>query len=463
MTVQTRIMLFIVGSGFLASLLFSLVVFYEMVEQPFNLLDAVLREEGTRVVRSLAQRPGSTAMPTGNRQDLGVDQYWLEVRVGGDNQLLFRSPLAEAIRIAPLPPGAVAILHPQKVDRASLLPWQKNNQPVLRMLAFSLDMAGRTFWVQIGRPMEQLQEEIQELIFGLLAGLIFSTLVLSALSRSVANKILQPVQEIKDLARDISEQNLSRRIPLRDPGDEINELAETINLMLDRLQHSFDRQRGFLYATSHELKTPLATIRLAVDELFARESESATVPFREDLLRIARQSLRLERLVKDLLTLSSLETVTGLVWKPVDLSALLCSLVEDFRELAEAQGVSFKCDIAANCLVQGESEKLQRAVVNILDNALKFNREAGQVEVSCLLEDDWVVLAVSNTGFGVTAAELAQVFDPFYRGEKSRALEFGGFGLGLAIVEKTVTLHQGQISYACDADMVTMTLRLPRC
>lgn len=449
MTVQTRIILFIVGSGFLASLIFSVVVFYEMAEQPFNLLDTVLQEEATRVVRTLVNAPKKVGERKGEVQPLGLDQYWLEVWDAEDGRLLFRSALASQIRLASLAPGSSAIMHPLIVEKRRMLPWQKGNSPVFRVKTLALDMEGQDFRVQIGRPMEKLNEEIWDLFFGLLAGLIFSTLVLSAISRYVARKILQPVQQIKELAKEISEHNLSQRIPLREPGDEVNELAKTINMMLDRLQYSFDRQRGFLYATSHELKTPLATIRLGVDEIFSRETASVSAPVWDTLLRISHQSFRLERLVNDLLTLSSLETLTGIECHPVDLSVLLHSLVEDFGVVAEESHIGINCAIKPDCRVQGSSKMLHRALANLLDNALKYNEEGGQVDLSCSQVDDSVIVTVANTGAGVTEEEMPQVFDLFYRGEKSRSSEFGGFGLGLAIVKKIIDLHKGNVSFTC--------------
>ncbi len=462
MTVQTRIMLFIVGSGFLASLLFSLVVFYEMVEQPFNLLDTVLQEEGTRVVRSLVDSP-ETLMTERGRQNLGIDQYWLEVRGAVNNSLIFRSKLAEDIPLVALPSGSVAIVHPQLEGIVQDQPLDKNNHPVLRMISFLVERAGQHVRVQIGRPMEKLNEEIGEVVYGLLAGLIFSTLVLCAVSRWVAKKILQPVQHIKELARDISEQNLSRRIPLQEHGDEISELARTINLMLDRLQHSFNRQRTFLYATSHELKTPLASIRLAVDEIFSRETAGGLALVQEDLLRISKQSYRLERLVKDQLTLSSLEMMAGCNRSPVDLSSLLGSLVEEFTVLAEERGIDMQSMIEPNCVVQGDREKLHRALVNIFDNALKFTRKRGGIGISSVLRPDTVVIIFTNTGAGLDEAECKEVFDPFFRGEKSRALEFGGFGLGLTIVKKIIELHQGSVTFVSGLEQrTTVMLHLPR-
>ncbi|MDD2463070.1 MAG: HAMP domain-containing sensor histidine kinase [Desulfobulbus sp.] len=463
MTVKTRIMLFIVGAGFFASLLFSVVVFYEMVEQPFNLLDTVLQEEATRVVRLLVSHPQGSGEEEMSSQTLGLEQYWLEVTDQKKNQVLFRSDLARQVQLAPVPADASAIARPVAVDASVISPWDKSRRPIFRVKTFAINRDGHFFRAQIGRPMEKLNEEIWELFFGILAGLIFSTLILSAISRYVAGKILQPVQQIKDLAKAISEKNLDQRIPVQEEGDELNELAKTINLMLDRLQNSFDRQRGFLFDTSHELKTPLATVRLALDEIFTLDKESVTGQVWDSLLRANNQVFRLERLVKDLLTLSSLEALAGLECHPVDLSTLLNSLVEDYGFLAEDLHIGIKVTIEPHCLVHGAAEKLQRAFVNLFDNALKFNVEGGRISVTCSHQGDTVEVIIANTGTGVAEAALPQVFDQFYRGEKSRATEFGGFGLGLAIVKKTIALHQGHVTFESGLGAITkLTVRLPR-
>ena len=289
------------------------------------------------------------------------------------------------------------------------------------MLSFRVDEGGKQFLVQIGRPMEKLHEEIWEVVYGLLAGVIFSTLVLSAISRAVAKKILRPVQEMQNLARDISEQNLGQRLPCDKTGDEINELAQTMNSMLDRLQYSFDRQRSFLYATSHELKTPLATIRLAVENIASREPSQELLLMQEDLGKITEQNYRLERLVKDLLLLSSLETRTGLDGGPVDLSALLDSLVEEFSAIAQSRDITLQATIEPNCVVPGDGEKLYRVLVNLFDNAIKFTPEGGRIEIASALQEESVVICLVNTGCGVAESACDEVFYPvFSRGEITR-------------------------------------------
>jgi signal transduction histidine kinase len=290
----------------------------------------------------------------------------------------------------------------------------------------SIESDGRSFIVQIARPMEKLDEEIRDLLFGILAGLIVSTLALIAISRFVAGRILHPIGRMKDLAQEISEQNLDQRIPAGDGRDEFSELARTINQMLDRLQHSFQRQKDFLFDTSHELKTPLTTIRLAVDEIDASDHESLPTFVLENLLRLKTQVLRMERLTKDLLNLSSLETLTRIDPKHVQISDLLSSLVEEYKFLAGARNILTEIRLPGRLVIDGDGKKLHRAFSNILDNAVRYNVEGGRIELTGDRTADRVTITIGNTGPGVAEDEIPKVFDQFYRCEKSRSTDHGG-------------------------------------
>jgi signal transduction histidine kinase len=310
---------------------------------------------------------------------------------------------------------------------------------------------------------EKLEEEIWKLVLGIFSGLVFSTLVLIALSRIVAGKILRPIGQMNDLAKTISEKNLDQRIPTGEGRDEFSELAKTINEMLNRLQSSFVRQREFLFDTSHELKTPLTTMRLAVDEILDSDREDQHSIARDNLHRLRSQVLRMERLVKDLLNLSALETLTEVETNPVQITSLLSSLAEEYRFLAEANIITMDVCIPEQLVVHGDAEKLRRAFSNILDNAVKYNVEGGRIELTGDQSSAELTVSVANTGPGVPEAEISKVFDQFYRVEKSRSIEHGGSGLGLAIVKKIVELHRGKVKFESQQKGWTrVTVSLPR-
>jgi signal transduction histidine kinase len=445
MTVKTRITLFIVGAGFVSSLLFSVVVFYELIEQPFDLLDTVLKEEASRTVRMIVKTPEKTDPAELDTLYRELDRYWLEISDRESGKILFRSKLAELTTLPPVPPGgksiAKAVIAKSQVD----LNHEKDQEVTFRIRSFLFTLNGNTFLAQIARPMEKLEEEIWELVLGIFSGLVFSTLALVAISRFVAGKILRPIGRMKDLAQDIGEKNLDRRIPVGDGQDEFSELARTVNRMLDRLQYSFKRQRDFLFDTSHELKTPLTTMRLAIDEICIHDLEAAPLNTEENLFRLKNQVLRMERLVKDLLNLSALETLTRLDRKPVPIASLLSSLAAEYRFLADARQITMETHLSERLIIQGDAEKLHRAFSNILDNAVKYNTDGGRIELTAAPSAAGAAVTVFNTGPGIAEAEIPKVFDQFYRVEKSRSIQHGGSGLGLAIVKRIVELHGGTV------------------
>jgi two-component system OmpR family sensor kinase len=463
MTIKTRITLFIAGTGFIASLLLCVVVFFELIEQPFELLDTVLKEEAYRTTRMIVKRQRESEPPPPDSAAHAIHAYWIEIYDQGTNRMLYQSSLAKSVKLSPVNPGSSAIASVAIPSGQIDLGQDNSHEVTFRVRAFLLTLDGRTYIVQIARPIEKLEEEIWELVLGILSGLIFSTLALIAISRFMAGKILQPIGAMKDLAQDISEKNLDQRIPAGKGRDEFSELARTINRMLDRLQYSFARQRDLLFDTSHELKTPLTTMRLAIDEICTYDGENLPSFAEEKLFQLNSQVLRMDRLVKDLLNLSSLETLTSIDPKPVNITELLSSLAAEYQFLADAHNIKIDIRLPDRLLIQGDAEKLNRAFSNILDNALKYNVDGGRIEVIGDQSGVDLTITVTNTGPGVAEAEIPKVFEQFYRVEKSRSAGYGGSGLGLTIVKRIVELHGGKVELESQQGAWTrVTVSLPR-
>lgn len=447
MTIKTRITLFIVGTGLLSSILFSVIIFFELIEQPFDILDSVLEDEAHGIASMIVEKETGSDLISLNSISKTMDKYWIEIYEPSADKVVFKSPMADLVKLPQIKPGSGSIIK-------TTAPYGRNNvdhgekqKLTFRVRTFSIAAEGRSFVVQTAMATEKLNEEIWDLVLGILAGLIFSTMLLIVISRFLAGKILQPIGQMKDLAQDISEKNLDQRIPRGEGHDEFSELAETINRMLDRLQYSFVNQKNFLFDTSHELKTPLTTIRLAVDELCTYNGENFSLLARDNLLRLKNQVLRMERLVKDLLNLSSLETMAYIDLKPVQITEILSSLEEEYKLIADAHKIKIDIRLPEKLIVPGDREKLYRAFSNILDNAIKYNIDGGRIELAGSQNEDKVTVTISNTGPGVAEDEIPKVFNQFYRSEKSRSVRHGGSGLGLAIVKRIVDLHSGTVKF----------------
>ena len=401
-----------------------------------------MEEEANRAAELVSAHMGNAESEPTKLDNEVLYDFWLKVFERGAGHLLYQTPLGASVDLAPIAPGESKTVGCSMPTGSSK---DLNCRPdtTFRLKAFSIDVAGNGFVVQIACPMDKLWEEIWELVFSLVAGLILSGLVLIAISHYVAGKILQPIGKMKAMAKDISEKNLDQRLPVGREKDEFNELARTINRMLDRLQHSFENQRNFLFDTSHELKTPLTTMRLAIEEVCTSDIEKLPDATSENLMRVNEQVRRMDRLVKDLLNLSALEMSDAIEQSPLPVASILTPLVDEYRFLAEARHIRIDCRLSEFGVINGDGETLTRAFSNILDNAIKYNMEGGWISVEGDQGDGWLTIIVTNTGIGVPEEDLDKVFDQFFRVEKSRSFTHGGAGLGLAMVRRIITLHGG--------------------
>ena len=466
MTVRQKNSLLNTAAGFLSSLVFSCIILWEMIEQPFRIIDSELETVAQRAVGIVSKSEKKSWGKGDSILDdplfVGDERYWLKIYDQNTGQPVYRSHLATLIDIPEPAPGSSATVS-AIIPRGKIrLGQDRRNEVTFRVKGSKIVVDGRTFLVCVGRPMEKLEEEIWDIVIGVVSGLAFSVLLLTAISYFVAGFILKPVKIINDQARDITEKHLDRRIPVSGDRDEFNALAQTLNQVFDRLQHAFLRQKRLLADASHELKTPLTMIRLALDEIRSAHGENPPGLQAESLARLTEQVLRMERLVKNLLDLSSLEIAGTTTENPIDVVKMLESLMADYRFLADTRNIQIDARLPEQLIVKGNAEKLNRAFSNILDNAIKYNVDGGRIEVVGDQSGVDLTITVTNTGPGVAEGEIHKVFEQFYRVEKSRSLQHGGSGLGLAIVKRIVELHSGKVTLESEQGAWTrVTVCLP--
>ncbi len=298
------------------------------------------------------------------------------------------------------------------------------------------------YLVQIARPLNREEGFLNNLasVFGMLvlAGLILALLGGWLITRTALN----PVQNLTKTARNISTTDLSQRIHLSGPYDELYQLGETLNQMLDRLEKGFQGQQEFLNAASHDLRTPLAVIR-SYSDILNRWGKNDAEIIRESLPAIAKAVSTMERLVNDLLLLAKMQSKPSL--KPVSilLHELVSEVVRESQAIAESITITLQETVPI--MVEADEFYLGRALWALMDNAIKYNHPGGLVTVSLSLNDkEEAVISVSDTGPGISAPELPKVFERFYRGDFSRS-SGKGFGLGLALAKEIVGAHRGRI------------------
>ena len=445
MKIRNRITLWITGVGLLAGFFFSLVVFYEMIEQPYRLLDAELASQAHAVLADFApatETPAASRRPPTVMKSLDRS-YWIKV-FDEKHALVFASSMA---RYADLPlyhkrhGYTVTIAIPRQVIN---LGQDDGNEVAFRVRSFTLRAGGRSYLVQIAKPMEKLAEEISGLLISLFLGLIGSGLVLVLVGYYVAGRILRPISTINNLAREITDRTLDKRIPAGGNRDEINELSSTLNHMFDRLQLSFTRQKEFVASASHELKTPITLQRLFLEEAVHRRDLPSS--FREQLITQSAALFRMDRLVKNLLDLSALELKKTYEPGELDLARLTHSVFEEFAEIIKAANIRLTVVMPEPFPIHADREKIRRVLINLIDNAIKYNHEGGEIQFRADTDRGRVRIELFNTGPGVPARDLERVFEQFYRVEKSRSIAHGGSGLGLAIVKRIIQLHGGTVT-----------------
>jgi signal transduction histidine kinase len=307
--------------------------------------------------------------------------------------------------------------------------------------------------VQAGAAAQRSTTLTHLLVYSLL-GLAGVTLLAVAAGWIVAGRILRPVHRLTAAAREASEQNLSHRIALQGPRDELRELADTFDSMLERLDRAFTSQRQFIANASHELRTPLTVMRTAIDVVLAKPE-----PTRDELVSMSaevRQAVdHAQRLIEALLVLARNDHARALT-DPLDLAAV----AEDALEGHAADGIA-TITALGEAPVTGNGVLLERLVDNLLDNAHRYNISGGTVEISTTAHDATSVLRVVNSGTVVPADMVERLFLPFTRLDER--IRQDGFGLGLALVSSIAAVHGGTVdATAVPTGGLDITVRLPR-
>jgi signal transduction histidine kinase len=307
--------------------------------------------------------------------------------------------------------------------------------------------------VQAGAAAQRSTTLTHLLTYSLLT-LAGAALLAAAAGWIAAGRILRPVHRLTAAARAASEQNLSQRIALQGPRDELRELADTFDAMLERLDRAFTSQRQFIANASHELRTPLTVMRTTMDVVLAKPE-----PTREELVSMAadlRQAVdHSERLIEVLLVLARNDQARALT-DPVDLAAV----AEDALEGRTANGITTITTLG-QAPVTGDGVLLERLVANLLDNAERYNITGGTISISTAAHDATSVLRVVNTGAVVPADMVERLFLPFTRlDDRTR---HDGFGLGLTLVSSIAAVHRGTVhATAVPTGGLDITVHLPR-
>ena len=318
-----------------------------------------------------------------------------------------------------------------------------------------------SFLVRVGIPLTPADEAQRGFLRSLLFLMPLGVLVSALAGWQMARRALNPLTQLAAAARKIDIEKLQQRLPTRGTGDEVDEVAVAFNETLARLENSVGQMKQFTASISHELRTPLTTLRGEAE--IALLQASSVEDYRRVLASQLEEFNKLSHMINQLLILASAEA-GEIQWteQSVDLSGLVGSLVDQLEPVATAKKITLETNTPPNINVRGDASWIERVILNLLDNAIKFSSEGGHVRVSVEAEDGDAVLRVADTGIGIQAEALPHIFERFYRAEPSRSKQIEGVGLGLSLVKWIVDRHRGRIKVESQVGKGScFTVRLP--
>jgi two-component system OmpR family sensor kinase len=332
----------------------------------------------------------------------------------------------------PLSPSDGASIRMRGVLREQVLSRSPNMSLVIgRSVATDLDDLHRLAWIMglVGAAVAA---------FGLIGGWW------------IANGTIRPIKDISATASKIAEDNLAERIRIPNAGNELGQLAQTLNSTFDRLhaayeqlQRALKRQTDFTADASHELRTPVSVILAETTSTLSRDRTGEE--YKESMESIQRSARRMRQLTESLLALARLDSAHSSEHVRCDVKTITNEIVESLRPLAEQHKVNLSQDLSP-MQMNANPEQIGQVIENLLSNAIHYNRPGGSSRIKVAMENGTPTIIVSDDGPGIPEQDLPHIFDRFYRADKSRSQSNGRVGLGLAITKAIVDAHKGSIS-----------------
>jgi len=318
------------------------------------------------------------------------------------------------------------------------------NNEMMRVFTMPvIEDSALVYIVEVASPMTIFQDALKKLRFNFFMLLPLMMLLSAVAGVFLAALIIRPLKNIIGSVRRITAENLRLRIKIPDTKDEIKELVDTFNAMLEKLDESFSSQAQLIQDISHEFRTPLTIMRGEMEVALkkARSPEEYMAVLRSCMEEIIRLSL----LVENLLILSRFDSrEVSMTIKSFPVFSLINDIVSDMHILADKKGIAISGVGSDKILVNGDEHQLRRALLNIIDNAIKYTNEGGRIVINLEDMDNCTRIKISDSGIGISPENLPLLFNRFFRADKSRSGE--GYGLGLSISKSIIEAHKGRLS-----------------
>jgi heavy metal sensor kinase len=370
--------------------------------------------------------------------------------------------LASSGPVSPQESGAVVAQTAGSAAPDLLLALPRLGQNGARAATHRLTALGRSFLIFSIAPLDSIAADLAVVRRVILLALPLLVGLAGIGGYLLATRSLAPLNWMAEQARQITGSNLNRRLEIGHAAEELTLLAASFNELLARLDQSFEAMRRFVADASHELRTPIAVIRGEADVALSHDRGAAE--YRESLAIVLDESRRLSRLVDDLLNLARADAGrVKLEAHEFYFNELLADCCRSMQTLASASNVTLEYRSAGDVQFRGDEALLRRLAINLLDNAIRYTPPGGQVAVVLEADAAGACLRISDTGIGIPPEAAPHVFERFYRADKARSRQDGGFGLGLAIVKWIAEAHDGAVELTRNSGPgTTFTVTLPR-
>ena len=434
-TVRVRLTLWYVAAMVVVLAVYAVAIYAFVNRSVVESLDQRLNADFWWALATVDESPEGLVM-SAPQVDLLLEEEppWVQVWSADGGELLLSN--AEAMR-RPIP--ETQVLAARGEDRTVSFPTE--TVPI-RVLSRRSYIRKRPVAIQVARSEAGMRQELRQLSLFLVFGLPVAVVVAGLGGYTLARRALAPIEQMTERARTITAERLNARLPVANPDNEMGRLATVFNETLGRLEASFDEMRRFTADVSHELRTPLTAIR-SVGEVGLRGHRDEAA-YRSIIGSMLEEVDRLASLVDRLLTLSRAETRQAtLSREAVDLSSLADDVVSHLGVLAEEKRQTVTVDRQATPVVATDRVVLRQALINLVDNAIKFTPTEGQIWIRISEAPTDAIVEVIDSGPGITSEARERIFDRFYRENESEA---GGTGLGLSLAKGAVEALGGHLT-----------------
>ena len=454
-SVRTRLTLWYAGVLGVSLIAFAFLIYYVAAGIFYQRQDEVLRSTAETVASAYMQElEEEQSIPKANEvvlAEMVFPNRYVEVTDAKGQVVAWSANLNGSV--LSIPAATLTEARKQSISFAVV-----NN---LRVGVVPLSQTRDYGYAAVAEPLSVVDAGLSRLRRDFIAGVPLVLLLASIGGYFLSRKTLSPIALMNQQTQRITAENLSARLDVMNEHDELGGLAATINHLLARLEHSFKEQQRFVADASHELRTPLAVLRGETE--VALTQTRSVAEYKASLNLITDEAERLSHIVEDLFILARQPLdQPPMIKEPVSLNALVGECARAAQVLAAPKGLKVTVNAPVHLTVDGDEELLQRMILNLLDNAVKYTAARGEIGIELAASNGDALIMVRDSGIGIPKEAQPHVFDRFYRVDKARSRAMGGAGLGLSIAHWIATAHGGRIMVESQAGRgSTFTVELP--